>query len=167
MSPSLSPEFVLTAACVMWPPSDRRTETIDAAASAPVDWDRFSRVVKRHQVLALVDDGLKRSRPDMPAKIAAEITAQAATQMRQSLAMAAEAAHRQRLFDDADVPVLFLKGASLAVLAYGNLALRESKDIDLLVPSEAHKSRQRQSLNVPGIAALSRQKTLAILGYNS
>ena len=50
--------------------------------------------------------------------------------------MAAEAARLQRLFDDADVRVLFLKGSSLAVLAYGNLALRASKDIDLLVSPE-------------------------------
>ena len=68
-----------------------------------------------------------------PANIAAEITSQAALQVRQSLAMATEAARLQRLFDDADVRVLFLKGSSLAVLAYGNLALRASKDIDLLV----------------------------------
>jgi hypothetical protein len=42
----------------------------------------------------------------------------------------------QRLFDDAALPVLFVKGAPLAVLAFGNLGLRESQDIDLLVPDK-------------------------------
>jgi hypothetical protein len=61
---------------------------------------------------------------------------QATAQAHHSLAMAAEAARLQRLFNDAGVPVLFLKGASLAALAYGNIALRESKDTDLIVSPE-------------------------------
>lgn len=54
----------------------------------------------------------------------------------ESVKMAAENVRLQRPFDKARLPVLFLKGASLAVLAYGNLGLRESKDIDLLVSPE-------------------------------
>ena len=50
--------------------------------------------------------------------------------------MAAEAIRLQRLFDDAGLPLLFLKGASLAMLAYGNLGLRSAKDVDLLVSPE-------------------------------
>ena len=33
MARSFSPEFRLAAACAMWPPSDRRTEAIRAAAA--------------------------------------------------------------------------------------------------------------------------------------
>ena len=136
MAPSLSPEFLLAAACAMWPPSDRRTEAIRAAAAGPLDWARFVRVVRRHRVFGLVHDGLKRARPDVPPEIVQEIAAQAATLVRENLEMAGEAVRLQRLFDDADLPVLFLKGSSLAVLAYGNLGLRHSKDIDLLVSPE-------------------------------
>ena len=136
MVPPLSPEFLLAAACAMWPPSDRRTEAICAAAAGPLDWARFLRVVSRHRVLGLVHDGLNRARPDVPPEIAREISAQATTLLGESLAMAAEAVRLQRLFDDAGLPVLFLKGASLAVLAYGNLGLRSAKDIDLLVSPE-------------------------------
>ena len=50
--------------------------------------------------------------------------------------LAAEAVRLQRLFDDAALPVLFLKGASLAVLAFGGLGLRCAKDIDILVSQE-------------------------------
>ena len=38
--------------------------------------------------------------------------------------MALESLRVQRLFDDAGLPVLFVKGAALAVLAFGNLGLR-------------------------------------------
>ena len=136
MALSFSPEFRLAAACAMWPPSDRRTEAIRAAAAGPLDWPRFLRVARRHRVIGLVHDGLTRARPDVPPEIAREIGAQAATLVRENLAMAREALRLQRLFDDADLPVLFVKGASLAVLAFGNLGLRGGKDIDLLVPYE-------------------------------
>jgi Uncharacterised nucleotidyltransferase len=42
----------------------------------------------------------------------------------------------QRFFDDAHLPVRFLKGVSLAMLAFRNLGLRAGKDIDLLISHE-------------------------------
>ena len=75
---TVSPEFRLAAACAMWPPSDRRTEAIRAAAAGPLDWPRFLRVARRHRVVGLVHDGLTRAQPDVPPEIAREIGAQAA-----------------------------------------------------------------------------------------
>lgn len=136
MATSLSPEFQLVAACAIWPPSDRRIQAIRAAAAAPLDWPRFVRVAKRHQVVGLVHDGLTRVRPTVPPQIVGEIGALAAALVRENLALAAEAVRLQRLFDDANLPVLFVKGPSLAAVAFGNLGLRSGKDIDLLVPHE-------------------------------
>jgi Uncharacterised nucleotidyltransferase len=122
----------------MWPPSDRRTEAISAAAgSGPLDWARFIRVAARQRLIGLVHDGLTRARPDVPPEFVREIGAQATTLVRQNLVMAAEALRLQRLFDEADLPVIFLKGTSLALLAFGNLSLSTGQDIDLLVPYEA------------------------------
>src|SRR5262249_12216811 len=72
----------------------------------------------------------------VPSAIAGEISALAAEQVYCNLAMAAEALRLQRLFNEAGLPVLFVKGASLAVLAFGNLGLSGGQDIDLLVPRE-------------------------------
>ena len=85
-------------------------------------------------MIGLVHEGLTHARPDAPPDIIGEIGAQAAMLVRENLAMAREALRVQRLFDDADLPVLFVKGAALAVLAFGNLGLRAGQDIDLLVP---------------------------------
>jgi Uncharacterised nucleotidyltransferase len=137
MARSLSPEFLLAAACARWPASNRRTEAIRAEATRVIDWAQFLRVARRHGVVGLVHDGLKRAQPDIPPQIAQEIRLQATTLVSESLAMAAEAARLQRLFDDAGLAILFLKGASLAMLAYGNLGMRSAKDIDLLVSPEA------------------------------
>jgi hypothetical protein len=136
MARSLSPEFRLVAACAMWPPSDRRTEAIRTAAGDALDWTRFLRVARRHQLIGLVHEGLTRERPDVPSEITAEVSAQAATLVRENLAIALESLRLQRLFDDADLPVLFVKGATLAMLAFGDLGLRSGQDIDLLVNYE-------------------------------
>jgi hypothetical protein len=72
--------------------------------------------------------------PDVPTAIAQEIGAEAAMVVRENLGIARESLRLQRLFDQADLPVLFVKGAALAVLAFDNLGLRASQDIDLLVP---------------------------------
>ena len=136
MARPFSAELRLAAACAMWPPSDRRTEAVRAEAAGALDWPRFLRVTGRHQVIALAHDGLTRAGTDVPPEIAREIGTQAETLVRENLAIACEALRLQRLFDDAALPVLFVKGAPLAVLAFGNLGLRESQDIDLLVPGK-------------------------------
>jgi len=129
MTLSLPPEFRLAAACAMWPPSDRRTEAISAAIAGPFDWSRFLRVAARHRVIGLVHDGLTRR----------ETGRQATALVRENLVMASEALRLQSLFNEANLPVIFLKGTSLASLAFGNLALCGSQDIDLLVPYETRK----------------------------
>jgi Uncharacterised nucleotidyltransferase len=133
---TVSPEFRLAAACAMWPPSDRRIEAIRAAASEALDWPRFLRVAQRHRVVGLIHDGLTRAQPDVPPEIAHEIGARSAELVGESLTMAAGAVRLQRLFDAAGLPILFVKGASLATLAFGTLGLSSGQDIDLLVPLE-------------------------------
>jgi hypothetical protein len=137
MPPFFSPEFRLAAACAMWPRSDQRTEAIHAAASEPLDWARVLRIATRHQVIGLIREGLTQAQTDVPPEIADEIGTRAAALVRENLAMAREAMRLQRLFDEADLPVIFVKGPALAVLAFGNLGLRNGQDIDILVPYEA------------------------------
>lgn len=137
MAVSLSREFLLAAACSIWPLSDRRSGAIRTAVAGPLDWDRFLRVVKRHRIVGLVHKGLTSAGIAVPSNIAQDIAAHATVLVRQNLALAAEAVRLRHLFDEAKVPVLFVKGASLAMLAYGNLGLRESKDLDLFVPLDS------------------------------
>jgi hypothetical protein len=137
MALSISREFLLVAACSIWPPSDRRTEAIRDAAVGPLDWDRFLRVVMRHRVVGLVHNGLSCAQIGVPPEIGRKLAEHAAALVRENLALAAEAVRLQGLFAEADLPVAFIKGISLATLAYGNLGLRHGKDLDLLVAPES------------------------------
>ncbi len=109
------------------------------AAAAGIDWDRFERVVAHHRVAALAADGLRRAGIACPPAIAAA----AATAARAALAMARETLRLQREFDSAGIAALFVKGSPLAMLAYGELGVKQSWDIDLLItPAEALAGRR-------------------------
>src|SRR5579872_6363014 len=136
-APRFSAEFELVAACCRWPPSEQRDQAIARAATTSLDWDAFLRVVKRQRVAGLVRDGLERSGISCPPRIKAEIERMTADMVRQNLKFAAESLHIQKMFDSAGVALLFVKGVTLAQLAYGSLALKHSWDIDLLVPPNA------------------------------
>jgi hypothetical protein len=130
------PEFALVAACCRWPPSDTRNAAIRGAVTSSLDWDAFLRVVTRQRVPGLVRDGLARAQASCPAQVMGELNRIVAAMVRQNLKHAAESVRLQKMFDEAGVPLLFVKGVTLAQLAYGTLALKHSWDIDLLVAPE-------------------------------
>jgi hypothetical protein len=120
----------------MWPPSDRRNGAILTTAAGTLDWPRFMRIVRRHQVVGLVHERLNRPKVDVPPEIGREIGVEAAMLVHENLAIARESLRLQRLCDDTHLPVRFLKGVSLAMLAFRSLGLRAGKDIDLLISHE-------------------------------
>ncbi len=132
-SSGLPAEFLLVAACCRWPPSEQRNAAVRRAVTPSLDWDGFLRVVKRQRVAGLVRDGLASAEVSCPPGIAAVIENMVADMVRQNLKHAAESVRIQAMFDAAGVPLLFVKGVTLAQLAYGSLALKHSWDIDLLV----------------------------------
>jgi hypothetical protein len=129
-------EFALAAACAIWPRSERRVDSVRRAAAGVSDWDRFVRVVMRQRVQGLAYDGIVSARVEPPPRILETLRAEAQFVARQNLAMTAEAIRLRGSLAEAGLPVAFLKGATLAIIAYGSLGLRHSKDIDALVPAD-------------------------------
>lgn len=136
-----SPAFVLTAACCRWPPSQSRIEAVRAAAGAVTDWSGFVRQVDRQRVAGLVQVALAEA--DLasvgmvpPPTVTQQLTVSAQRIARQNLGFAAETIRLQRLFEQAGITALVLKGVALAQLAYGSLNTKHARDIDLLVPAE-------------------------------
>jgi hypothetical protein len=130
------PEFFLATACCQWPPSEPRTQAIRAAALASVDWPRALRIIERHRLWGLAQDGVARAEVPLPPETAQELRSKSLSLSLRNLAIAAEVLRLQSRFDDAGIPINFVKGSSLALLAYGNLSLRYSMDIDILVAPE-------------------------------
>ena len=144
-------EFFIAAACSRWPPSETRSNAIRAAAKAPVDWERFLGIVDRHRIWGLARQGLTQAGVAPPAKIESALNAKSSAVSRRNLALAAETARLCRLFREAAIPAVFVKGVTLSVLAYGDIAIRHSRDIDILV-SPARVMEARAVLERAGYA---------------
>jgi len=138
-----SAEFRLVAACCAWPRSSKRSKEISAAAAAGIDWPHLLQVVDRHRVWGLVHDGLTVAGVALPAEAARMLSAAAEEVTRQNLRLAAEALNVQRSFAAERIPVVFLKGTALSLMAYRNLNVKMSFDIDVLVPPASVKDACR------------------------
>jgi hypothetical protein len=130
----LSPEFVLAAACALWPPGEPRNAAIRHAAGNEINWQRLIAVTERQGLAGLVNDGLSRAKISVPSRTAQMLAASAHAVALKNLALVAEAVRLKDVFKAACIPVLFVKGPTLAVLAYDTIALRPTLDLDLLVP---------------------------------
>jgi hypothetical protein len=130
---NLSPEFRLAAACCIWPRGEKRTDAIRRAASSAIDWNKFVAVARRQRIMGLVRDGVMGAALAVPPPVAAKLATEAAETGRDALKLASEALCIQAAFDTARIPCLFVKGSALALLAYGDLGIKQAWDIDLLV----------------------------------
>ena len=127
-------EFRLAAACCAWPPSPARSAAVRRAA-AGVDWHRFLNIVRRHRVEGLARDALTRAGLAPPPAVDSALAATSRSTARDNLLLAAEAARVGAALDSEGIPYLVMKGAPLAILAYGSLALKRAADIDIAVES--------------------------------
>ena len=134
--PKLSSEFRLAAACCAWPPSPERDSAVRALA-AGADWAAFLTVARRQRVEGLVSHALRRAEVSLPASIQSELALTAAAIARGNLAYAAESRHIHQAFVAAGLSHLFVKGATLDMLAYRSLGLKRARDIDMVVDPES------------------------------
>lgn len=157
MAIRLSPEIELALCCCRWPATPKRDELVRQAASRVSNWPQFEAVVQRNRITPLVNHALRRAGIDLPDPLHATLTRRADLKARRALAMARETIRLQRAFDEEGVSSLILKGSPLAILAYGDLGMKEARDIDLLVDvSDLSRvmpilSARGYTLEVPGL----------------
>lgn len=142
-SPAASPEFRLAATCCRWPPAPARDSAVRHAAASVADWPAFLDVLRRQRVAGLAHEALSAAGVAPPSPVAGRLAAQAELIVRRNLLLGAETVRLHRLFESAQLPVLILKGAALAQIAYGSLGTKHARDIDLLVPPECAEAAMR------------------------
>ena len=111
-----------------------RTDRIVRAAAELSDWDGFMDLVTRHRVVGIAHTSASRCPEAFPPLVRDALATEAATLAMRNVAIAAETAQLQRLFDEAEIVAVFFKGVTLAKRAYGTFLTKQSKDIDFLVP---------------------------------
>ena len=99
----------------------------------PFDWHRFLHVCHRHGIEALVGAGLLHASVELPEHVRSVLAGRATQIAASNLRRAAEESRLFNRFATAGVDLIFVKGTTGALLAYGSLAVKTALDIDMLV----------------------------------
>ncbi len=101
--------------------------------SAAIDWPRFARLARRHRVEGIAWRRLASNGVEPPAEIANCLKERAFQIARQNLLAAVECQRLRDAFEGAGIDLLFIKGLTLAALAYGSILPKAASDVDVLI----------------------------------
>ncbi len=131
-------ELELIISCAGTHLSIERAAKVRQLAAAKLDWDYVLAIAEEHGVIPLLYWQLKHLSPaTVPSSVWQKLSQAFDCNAYRNIALTAELARIERLFTNQNIPCLAFKGAVLAQLAYGNLALRQFVDLDLLIPESA------------------------------
>lgn len=131
-----TPEFRLVAACCRFPQDQAAREAVSIAVASVSSWRQFEVLVARHRIAGLANIALIDQKA-VPHEVSAALARQASECAAFDLVLAAETVALQQRFDDAGLSALFVKGATVGILAYGALGIKQSWDIDLLTTPDS------------------------------
>ena len=110
----------------------------DAVASLVArgpDWDEAQHLAEFHGTIPLLEQCLSQlPAAIVPASVQQALRDRCRDIAAQNLLLSSRLARISAALEQADIRVLAFKGPTLAILAYGDLSLRQFNDIDLLVP---------------------------------
>ena len=133
----LSAEFQLLVAVSWQPPANLQAEQaakIDKLITNGIDWQAFLALVDRHRVPALAHAALGRhATGHLPEEIRSQVKARSDQARREALQLAAETVRLAKAFNAAGIELLPLKGQLHSLELYGDPALRQARDIDIMI----------------------------------
>jgi hypothetical protein len=100
------------------------------------DWPSFQRLAKRHNVEALAFSRFESDRRAMPDDVWHQLREEYLFNARNNLMLSGELLRLHKVLGLAKLSFIPYKGPALAASAYGNIILRRSLDLDLLLPAE-------------------------------
>lgn len=125
--------FALMLACADWPVSKRLNAIEAASARLEGDWDRFVALLERHHMIGLARRALDAAGIAPPP----ELDHLAREQQSRALRLCGRSLQLIDQLGTAGIEAVLLKGPLLSDQLYGDLAIRHSRDIDILVGWEA------------------------------
>jgi len=142
-----SPAFQLMIATSWIAPDscrDDQDNAVNRASEASPNWTEYLHLVDRHHTLALSWAVLKRApRLHIPEQVKQELQKRSDVCRLQAILQLQLLAGVLKGLNHSGIPVMPLKGPLLSLALYGDAGLRQSKDLDILVPQkEIPRSQQ-------------------------
>src|SRR5262245_24769452 len=135
-------EFKLLLRCARSRPD---SQTIRELVNEALNWEALVELAQQHYVRPMLLQSLKSACWDVvPQTTKLELERFNRANVQKSLLFTGELLRLLGLFQQNRVPIATFKGPVLAVSVYGDLALREFSDVDLLV----HKGDVRKAENI-------------------
>jgi len=132
-----SPAFRLMLATSWLSPAawqERQAEAMMEAIGAGLDWAEYIRWVDRHRTPALSWAALQRLPGlEIPQATRLQLQKRSEASRRNALGHSLQLAAALKAFNRAGIPVMPLKGPLLSLELYGDVTLRQAKDLDLAV----------------------------------
>ena len=138
---SRAPELDLLLSCARWPQREADRNLIRLQAAKPLNWQRFLLVVQHHRLVPLVAHNLHaaiadEATPDQSAAIDA-LRQMASANTYRALRSLAELRRVIHELQTHNVSVRVLKGIPLAQSVFGDLSLRATGDLDILIDEDS------------------------------
>lgn len=120
---------------VSW--QDHQDRAIRSALDSGLDWEEYLMLVERHGTPALSWEALKRvPEANLPDTVKKALQQRNAACRMQATRLTSLLVQVLRDFNQTGIPLIPLKGPLLSLELYGDLAIRHSQDIDIMVPLE-------------------------------
>jgi len=140
----LRPEEQLLLACARTIVNEATTERIRTLLDGNIDWRYTLTQAAQHRIIPLVCHSLSEICPErVPAEVLKQMREHSSFSAHYNLYRTGELIKLLRLFEVNGIAALPFKGPVLALAAYGNLALRDYGDLDILVrPQDVLKTKR-------------------------
>jgi Uncharacterised nucleotidyltransferase len=140
-TPDRAPELDLLLACTRWPQTPADRDLIRLLSAKPLDWQRFILLVQHHRLVPLVAHNLHASiggeaTPEQKTAVDA-LRQMASANTFRALGSLAELRRVVQELQSHNVSVRVLKGIPLAQSVFGDLSLRATGDLDLLIDEDS------------------------------
>jgi len=138
------PELRLLFACARTCLDAQSAGLIKSLVSKDIDWPDLLRIARGHRVTPLLYQTLNSTCPDAVPKLTRkELRDHFYANAGRNLFLAKELLNIVQFFETHGIPSIPYKGPVLAASVYGNLALREFGDLDILVQERDYQTAQQ------------------------
>ena len=130
------PEFAFLLACCSMGARELRQSELFQLSDGDISWPRILELGEHHGVLPMVYQTLRESGVRVAAGVLDDLASRYDENVRRNLRFTAELFRILDRLESAGIEAVPYKGPVLAQTAYGDLALRNFSDLDVLVPRE-------------------------------
>jgi hypothetical protein len=131
---ALSPEAELLLHCARLDLDPERAERVRMLARSDFDWTKLYALAQRHALIPLLFFQLNRVSAEVPPAQLKQLRDRFQSNSALNVILTAEMVSLLNLFESSEIPALPYKGPAIGVGIYGNSALRQFVDLDILAP---------------------------------